>query len=65
MRLNYIVQMLTTDGEWSDMAGFSFEEFAYDYQTLLEFDIPEREFRIVKRDIDGNDTTPMLGRQLH
>ena len=65
MRLNYIVQMLTADGEWSDMAGFSFEEFAHDYQTLLEFDIPEREFRIVKRDIDGNDTTPMLGRQLH
>lgn len=65
MRLNYIVQMMTADGDWSDMAGFGYEEFAFDYKTLLEFDIPEREFRIVKRDINGNDTTPMLGRQVH
>ena len=65
MRLNYIVQMMTSDGEWSDMAGFSFEEFAYDYQMLLECDIPEREFRTVKRDPDGTDTTPVLGRQIH
>jgi hypothetical protein len=65
MRLNYIVQMMDADGEWADMAGFSFEAFACDYKTLLECDIPEREFRIVKRGSDGIDTTPVLGRQIH
>jgi len=65
MRLNYIVQMMDSDGEWADMAGFSFEAFACDYKTLLEFDIPEREFRIVKRTPEGIDTTPGLGRIIH
>ena len=65
MMLNYIVQMLTTAGDWEDIAGFGYEEFAHDYKVLLEFDIPEREFRIVKRTADGVDTTPGIGRIIH
>lgn len=65
MTLNFIVQMMDGTGEWSDLAGFGYEEFAYDYKTLLEFDVPEREFRIVKRTPEGVDTTPGLGRIIH
>ena len=65
MTLDYVVQMMDGTGEWTDIGAFAYEEFADDYQTLLEFDIPDRGFRIVKRDKDGNDTTPLLGRIIH
>ena len=65
MILNYIVQMLTIDGEWEDLAAFGYQEIANDYKNIIELDIPEREFRIVKRDSNGIDVTPMLGRMIH
>lgn len=65
MILNYIVQMLTIDGEWEDIAGFGYREIAKDYQHIIELEIPEREFRIVKRTADGIDVTPGIGRIIH
>lgn len=65
MILNYIVQMLTIDGDWEDIAGFGYQEIAMDYQNIIELEIPEREFRIVKRTPEGIDTTPGIGRVIH
>ena len=44
MILNYIVQMLTVDGDWEDIAGFGYQEIAKDYQNIIELEIPERAF---------------------
>jgi hypothetical protein len=65
MILNYIVQMLTIDGDWEDIAGFGYRGIAKDYQNIIELEIPEREFRIVKRTPDGLDVTPGIGRIIH